>query len=610
MIHRIRKETPMPDMKAVDAKSITSQLVSETSERGIAVKGTLMYALNNLKTYLSNCVNSEYVDMKKGSNREIDTIPYEKKDDYNIALMATEELIDYAKKTGSIVRKGKNVSSKDYDFALKEKNTPNGVAEKVNQFLQAMKDLTDENPECLDHAGMDTFTQRWNTCEFNKTNGPKDFEKAAGNIGGMITPQEWIKQNQEILLDKDVHPDDKKEAYAAILAGRQLGEARYGQDSLSKTRIPAGVFLQRKHEILNDPSFKFFAAQHSFNMEFDDAHEMLKRAATGNGKEADLDVHKMISIRQSRNEEISDKLMGYYRDETYADYTRNHKIDFFDPGRRPNMESLFGSDDQETHAAKMMAAATLAHTDPKGLVDMARIERKANALSQSPEFTILRANPRFLNKANTGNINAVMDKISQMKQDFADIDERAEDVNLAKLQEVYDKLTRKGKVKNPDKYVKSRSKEFQTMVKSIGDLLHKGKEGEKISGEDRMKVVSDIIKYQDGKERRRTLPGGRERFNLSMEAGITLCAGQKTAKYFSDQVNHVNEIRNATMGSKDYVNEINISRAVVNAQTELPQDSPARAALRLGSNNAPEKDPLMDDHNILIADEAGGFSIN
>ncbi len=249
---------------------------------------------------------------------------------------------------------------------------------------------------------------------------------------------------------------------------------------------------------------------------------------------------------------------------TYKEFYTQKVKNFLAPDRKPLLEEFLGMDDQVTHAAKMMAAHNLAAQKGDNTpVNKTEFNEAVRAIRLTPAFRVLAANPKDLNLANTGRFSDLDKKMTAIRENFQD---DLKDRHISALTDTLNKLTRRNHLSRVDaeKYVRSRSPEFIRMIKNIQNVIKASMNGQKVPDELKMKALASIFEYQKGKEKVRFWGGGKERFNLSMEAAMSLTEGTRAEAYVTTQINRVNAIR-AKAKDEEMIEKNMITNAKLNA---------------------------------------------
>ncbi len=411
----------------------------------------------------------------------------------------------------------------------------------------------------------------------------KSINEEFTSLGTPMTARKWIEKSFDSMDDIVVKGSklDAASLLAQAFAARLLADQKKQKPdaceiSPRELRNKADELLKDTHfmEYLDskmNPADALYTADWKNNLA--DAKYRLENyypALKPDMGEGEYD--RMLSYVKAQHEagkDVDGTLYGHALPAAYSAYAAAHKEDYLKGERKPVLDEMLGIDSQEVHAAKMMAAFYLSQEKGEQAPMNDKVfKAKTRQVLKMPEFRILAADPKALNAANKGDFAAMAGKVSALQEAF---DTRISDARLAALKESLDKLTH-GPLSDPkaQKYVKSRSPEFQKMVKSVKKIVDARQAGKEPSKEMKMEAMASILEYQKGKEQVRFWEGGRQRFNQSMELAMSLCGGSKAEVYLSTQINKVNEIR-VNVGDKTLVNSADLENQHMANAREMPR---------------------------------------
>ncbi len=469
-----------------------------------------------------------------------------------------------------------------------EKAEYHSMSNHVSHFLKNLNAAADkmEKGGVLDEKEYDSLMMSFRTADLNLGERNKntlveelsntwqdmDLERGreySSEIGEKKTAAAWLRESQEFIQGKmnadytstkyvpepkQIHKHIARMIAVQELAGKKglpldkvelsAAEANGGAYSLIQSgnldKKITGDFVRKGLDI-TDPSVKEFL-QHICKSPKDFYKEY-----TGE-KKSDLVSDNEGSVVEDNHAEAEDieEEAGTVRDQKLSDYIAAHQEDYIAAKHKPVLDEMLGIDDQATHAAKMYGAYQLKKDRGDVRITDAEVAEEAAKIQTRPAFRIIAADPKTLNLANMGKGMMMESKLAQAERDFAEtVDpEKNMAARMARLRRSYEKLTRAGLgVVKSEKYVKSRSPEFQKMVKGIRAVLNEYDNAQTVSPSTSMKAMANILEYQTGKEQVRFWKSGQERFNLSMEAALSMTEGTAAERFVDTQITKVNKLR-------------------------------------------------------------------
>ena len=112
----------------------------------------------------------------------------------------------------------------------------------------------------------------------------------------------------------------------------------------------------------------------------------------------------------------------------------------------------------------------------------------------------------------------------------------------------------KGVGNNPEVYLSKRGPKYRAMVQAAQEYAgsFNFEKGNAADPAKTMKVIDAVLDYQNGKEKPMSGAAG-DRFNNSMVLLASVTRGTPMEKYLDQQIKHINEVRGAQPGSKNYI---------------------------------------------------------